>query len=152
MGLGAFGVGYWVMSMEYLDLSFWLLAYFYCWLVFVPKPVQFFCCKWWQRTKPKRLDWYVFSKDPSAERWGLEFVCGVWVPEACGSNSNAWNIAWAGQWPCAVMPSGRRPGSSLVVFEPKVEKIAIYCPQGSGTLRQQLLMMQGYYMVLHGIV
>ena len=42
--------------------------------------------------------------------------------------------------------------------------MAIYCPQGSGTLRQQLLMMHGiawycmvlqniawYYMVLHGI-
>ena len=31
-------------------------------------------------------------------------------------------------------------------------KIAIYCPQGSGTLRQQLLSMYGiawYYMVLH---
>ena len=31
--------------------------------------------------------------------------------------------------------------------------MAIYCPQGSGTLRQQLLMMQGiawYCMVLHG--
>ena len=33
-------------------------------------------------------------------------------------------------------------------------KMAIYCPQGSGTLRQQLLMMNGiawYCMVLHGI-
>ena len=33
-------------------------------------------------------------------------------------------------------------------------KIAIYCPQGSGTLRQQLLIMHGiawYYMTLHGI-
>ena len=33
-------------------------------------------------------------------------------------------------------------------------KMAIYCPQGSGTLRQQLLSMHGiawYYMVLHGI-
>ena len=33
-------------------------------------------------------------------------------------------------------------------------KIAIYCPQGSGTLRQQLFIMQGivrYCMVLHGI-
>ena len=33
-------------------------------------------------------------------------------------------------------------------------KIAIYCPQGSGTLRQQLLMMHGialYCIVLHGI-
>ena len=33
-------------------------------------------------------------------------------------------------------------------------KIAIYCPQGSGTLRQQLLMMHGiawYCMVLHCI-
>ena len=44
------------------------------------------------------------------------------------------------------------------------EKMALYCPKGSGTLRQQLLMMQGiawycmvlnciawYYMVLHSI-
>ena len=34
-------------------------------------------------------------------------------------------------------------------------KMAIYCPQGSGTLRQQLLMMHGialYCMVLHVIV
>ena len=33
-------------------------------------------------------------------------------------------------------------------------KMAIYCPQGSGTLRQQLLSMHGiewYCMVLHGI-
>ena len=33
-------------------------------------------------------------------------------------------------------------------------KMAIYCPQGSGTLRQQLLTMHGiawYFMVLHGI-
>ena len=33
-------------------------------------------------------------------------------------------------------------------------KMAMYCPQGSGTLRQQLLMMHGiawYYIVLHGI-
>merc|ERR1711978_79756 len=33
-------------------------------------------------------------------------------------------------------------------------KMAIYCPQGSGTLRQQLLMMHGigwYWMVLDGI-
>ena len=33
-------------------------------------------------------------------------------------------------------------------------KIAIYCPQGSGTLCQQLLSMHGialYHMVLHGI-
>ena len=33
-------------------------------------------------------------------------------------------------------------------------KIAIYCPQGSGTLRQQLFIMQGivwYCMVFHGI-
>ena len=32
--------------------------------------------------------------------------------------------------------------------------MAFYCPQGSGTLRQQLLMMHGialYCMVLHGI-
>ena len=35
-----------------------------------------------------------------------------------------------------------------------VVKMAIYCPQGSGTLRQQLLSIQGiawYCMVLHGI-
>ena len=35
------------------------------------------------------------------------------------------------------------------------QKWPIYCPQGSGTLRQQLLMMHGiawYCMVLHGIV
>merc|ERR1712240_514051 len=34
-------------------------------------------------------------------------------------------------------------------------KMAMYCPQGSGTLRQQLLMMHGialYCMVLHGIL
>ena len=33
-------------------------------------------------------------------------------------------------------------------------KMAIYCPQGSGTLRQQLLMMHGiawYCIVLHSI-
>ena len=33
-------------------------------------------------------------------------------------------------------------------------KMALYCPQGSGTFRQQLLMMHGialYCMVLHGI-
>ena len=33
-------------------------------------------------------------------------------------------------------------------------KMALYCPQGSGTLRKQLLMMHGiawYCMVLHGI-
>ena len=33
-------------------------------------------------------------------------------------------------------------------------KMAMYCPQGSGTLRQQLLMrhgIAGYCMVLHGI-
>ena len=33
-------------------------------------------------------------------------------------------------------------------------KMALYCPQGSGTLRQQLSMMHGiawYYMVLHGV-
>ena len=33
-------------------------------------------------------------------------------------------------------------------------KLALYCPQSSGTLRQQLLMMHGiawYCMVLHGI-
>ena len=33
-------------------------------------------------------------------------------------------------------------------------KMAIYCPQGSGTLRQQLLIIHGialYCMVLHGI-
>ena len=33
-------------------------------------------------------------------------------------------------------------------------KMAIYCPQGSGTLRQQLLIMHGialYCIVLHGI-
>ena len=32
--------------------------------------------------------------------------------------------------------------------------MALYCPQGSGTLRQQLLMMHGiawYCMVVHGI-
>ena len=32
--------------------------------------------------------------------------------------------------------------------------MALYCPQGSGTLHQQLLMMHGiawYCMVLHGI-
>ena len=35
-----------------------------------------------------------------------------------------------------------------------LSKTALYCPQGSGTLRQQLLMMHGiawYCMVLHGI-
>ena len=35
------------------------------------------------------------------------------------------------------------------------EKMALYCPQGSGKLRQQLLMMHGialYCMVLHVIV
>ena len=34
------------------------------------------------------------------------------------------------------------------------QKWQLYCPQGSGTLRQQLLMMHGiawYCMVLHGI-
>ena len=34
------------------------------------------------------------------------------------------------------------------------EKMALYCPKGSGTLRQQLLMMHGdawYCIVLHGI-
>ena len=44
----------------------------------------------------------------------------------------------------------------LVVTAPSntVLKMAIYCPQGSGTLRQQLLMMHGiawYCIVLHGI-
>ena len=36
----------------------------------------------------------------------------------------------------------------------KKKKMAIYCPQGSGTLRQQLLIMHGiawYCMVLHCI-
>ena len=36
----------------------------------------------------------------------------------------------------------------------KIKKMAIYCPQGSGTLRQQLLIIQGiawYCMLLHGI-
>ena len=35
-----------------------------------------------------------------------------------------------------------------------MQKIAIYCPQGSGTLRQQLLSMHGIAwccLVLHGI-
>ena len=39
-------------------------------------------------------------------------------------------------------------------YESVKEKMAIYCPQGSGTLRQQLLSMHGnacYCMVLHGI-
>ena len=34
------------------------------------------------------------------------------------------------------------------------QKWPLYCPQGSGTLRQQILMMHGiawYCMVLHGI-
>ena len=37
---------------------------------------------------------------------------------------------------------------------PKTSKIAIFCPQGSGTLRQQFVMIPGiawYCMVLHGI-
>ena len=36
----------------------------------------------------------------------------------------------------------------------KVVKMALYCPQGSGTLRQQLLLMHGfawYCIILHGI-
>ena len=39
------------------------------------------------------------------------------------------------------------------IYEP-LWKMAMYCPQGSGTLRQQLLMrhgIAGYCMVLHGI-
>ena len=42
----------------------------------------------------------------------------------------------------------RSAGTSLIL------KIAIYCPQGSGTLRQQLLMMHcitWYWIVLHSI-
>ena len=44
---------------------------------------------------------------------------------------------------------------SLSVIESlNIKKWPLYCPQGSGTLRQQLLMMPGiawYCMVLHGI-
>ena len=43
---------------------------------------------------------------------------------------------------------------SFPKFGKRKEKMALYCPQGSGTLRQQLLMMHGIawcYMVLHGI-
>ena len=39
--------------------------------------------------------------------------------------------------------------------EIRASKMALYCPQGSGTLRQQLLMMYGialYCIGLHGIV
>ena len=51
-------------------------------------------------------------------------------------------ISWG-----ALAPSISAPGQEIT-------KIAIYCPQGSGTLRQQLLSMHGiawYCMVLHGI-
>ena len=48
-----------------------------------------------------------------------------------------------------------RPQDTLLqVLLNKIKKMALYCPQGSGTLRQQLLMMYGialYCMVLHGI-
>ena len=43
---------------------------------------------------------------------------------------------------------------TVFLFTLLKEKMAIYCPQGSGTLRQQLLSMHGiawYCMVLHGI-
>ena len=46
----------------------------------------------------------------------------------------------------------RDPTAKNVVFHKT--KMALYCPQGSGTLRQQLLSMHGiawYCMVLHGI-
>ena len=40
------------------------------------------------------------------------------------------------------------------MMKTQIQKWPLYCPQGSGTLRQQLLMMRGiawYCMVLHGI-
>ena len=44
--------------------------------------------------------------------------------------------------------------SALQIVRAQLLKIAIYCPQGSGTLRQHLLMMHGiswYCIVLHSI-
>ena len=44
--------------------------------------------------------------------------------------------------------------SGLDYMERIIKKWPLYCPQGSGTLRQQLLMMHGiawYCMVFHGI-
>ena len=45
-------------------------------------------------------------------------------------------------------------GMVMMIGMMMIIKIAIYCPQGSGTLRQQLLMMHGiawYCRVLHCI-
>ena len=51
--------------------------------------------------------------------------------------------------------SGRNLGCPFCNFsKADNQKMAMYCPQGSGTLSQQLLMMHGiawYCMVLHGI-
>ena len=44
------------------------------------------------------------------------------------------------------------PLAVMTTRAPAVLKMALYCPQGSGTLSQQLLMMHGitwYCMVLH---
>ena len=49
---------------------------------------------------------------------------------------------------------GKTLGMKFLTSILQIKKIAIYCPQGSGTLRQQLLSMHGiawYCMVLHGI-
>ena len=47
-----------------------------------------------------------------------------------------------------------QPKYEMTMFNDQLLKMASYCPQGSGTLRQQLLMMHGiacYCMVLQGI-
>ena len=65
-------------------------------------------------------------------------------------------------WKC--LPGRVYKSGRIAQYNTEYNKMAIYCPQGSGTLRQQLLMMHDiawycmvwhgmawYYIVLHGI-
>ena len=47
------------------------------------------------------------------------------------------------KWASGVEWMGDTPQSQTTRAPPVLKKIAIYCPQSSGTLRQQLLMMHG---------
>ena len=70
------------------------------------------------------------------------------------SQLNTLTLTLSENFPCKRHAMEELPFSLRSPNSRNMKKMALYCPQGSGTLRQQLLMMHGiawHCMVLHGI-